>query len=114
VSSCQTQETPFFPSFNKASSAFELLHVDIWGPIGTQSIHGYSYFLTIVDDYSRFTWLCLLHNKSETRSKLVTFIKFIETQYNAKIKTIRSDNGVEFIMPEFYSSKGIFTSKKLC
>jgi hypothetical protein len=31
----------------------------------------------------------------------------IETQYNAKIKIVRSDNGVEFIMPEYYASKGI-------
>jgi hypothetical protein len=101
------KKIPFQNSFNKAGSAYELLHVDIWGPISTQSIHGYSYFLTIVDDYSRYTWLCLLKNKSQTREKLIGFIKFIETQYNAKVKTIRSDNGVEFIMPAYYSSKGI-------
>ncbi|KAK2406745.1 putative mitochondrial protein [Trifolium repens] len=101
------RKLPFPLSFNKAAHSYELLHVDIWGPIGTQSIHGYSYFLTIVDDHSRYTWLCLLKNKSETRSKLVGFIKMIETQFNAKIKIIRSDNGVEFLMPEYYSSKGI-------
>jgi transposase InsO family protein len=82
-------------------------HIDIWGPIATQSIHGYSYFLTIIDDYSRYTWLCLLKHKSETRSKLVSSIKLIEIQYNAKIKIIRSDNGVEYIMPDYYSPKGI-------
>jgi hypothetical protein len=101
------KKLPFSPSFNKASASYELLHVDIWGPIGTHSIHGYSYFLTIVDDYSIYTWLCLLKHKSETRSKLIGFINLIETQYNTKIKVIRSDNGVEFLMPDFYSSKGI-------
>jgi hypothetical protein len=43
------KKLPFPHSFNKAGSPYELLHVDIWGPIGTQSIHGYSYFLTILD-----------------------------------------------------------------
>ncbi|KAK2451623.1 putative mitochondrial protein [Trifolium repens] len=101
------KKLPFSPSFNKASAPYELLHVDIWGPIGTLSIHGYSYFLTIVDDYSRYTWLCLLKHKSETRSKLISFINLFETQHHAKIKVIRSDNGVEFLMPDFYSSKWI-------
>lgn len=31
----------------------------------------------------------------------------IETQFDTRIKTIRSDNGSEFNMPNFYSSKGI-------
>jgi hypothetical protein len=31
----------------------------------------------------------------------------IETQYNSKVKIVRSDNGAEFNIPQFYSSKGI-------
>jgi hypothetical protein len=31
----------------------------------------------------------------------------IEVQHNSHVKIIRSDNGVEFLMPQFYSSKGI-------
>ena len=31
----------------------------------------------------------------------------VETQFNAKIKCIRSDNGTEFIMKDFFKSKGI-------
>jgi hypothetical protein len=37
----------------------------------------------------------------------MNFVKLIETQYNSKIKIIRSDNGIEFIMPQYYASKGI-------
>jgi len=42
-------------STSKSLHFFELIHVDIWGPISVSSIDGYKYFLTIVDDYSRFT-----------------------------------------------------------
>jgi len=45
-------------SFNNSSSYFEhvfdLIHVDIWGPYGTTSIHGHKFFLTIVDDHNKF------------------------------------------------------------
>jgi hypothetical protein len=49
----------------------------------------------------------LMKSKAETRQKLIDFVNLIETQHNAKVKIIRSDNGVEFTMPQFYSSKGI-------
>jgi hypothetical protein len=101
------KKIPFTVSMNKAVSPFDIIHCDIWGPISTQSIHGYSYFLTIVDDYSRFTWIMLMKSKVEARQKLIDFVNLIETQHNAKVKIIRSDNGVEFTMPTFYSSKGI-------
>uniref|UniRef100_A0A2N9FI02 Integrase catalytic domain-containing protein n=1 Tax=Fagus sylvatica TaxID=28930 RepID=A0A2N9FI02_FAGSY len=42
-----------------------------------------------------------------TRSLLVSFFTMVETQFNTKIKTIRSDNGLEFIMSDFFSSKGV-------
>jgi hypothetical protein len=101
------KKIPFTVSLNKAVSPFDIIHCDIWGPISTKSIHGYSYFLTIVDDYSRFTWIMLMKSKAETRQKLIDFVNLIDTQHNTKIKIIRSDNGVEFTMPTFYASKGI-------
>lgn len=42
------------PTFPLSSSvnlhAFDLVHVDIWGPLSIPSFHGHKYFLTIVDD----------------------------------------------------------------
>jgi hypothetical protein len=38
----------------------ELLHMDLFGPIAYISIGGSKYYLVIVDDYSRFTWLFFL------------------------------------------------------
>lgn len=64
-------------------------------------------FLTIVDDYSRFTWTHLMHTKVETRQIIMEFIAYIEMQFNSKVKIIRSDNGPEFLMHSFYALKGI-------
>lgn len=97
----------FSTSNNKSVSCFDLLHMDIWGALAISSIHGHRYFLTIVDDFSRHTWIFLMKAKSETRSLIQNFISYVSTQYDKTVKTIRSDNGVEFNMPQFYNSNGI-------
>uniref|UniRef100_A0A2N9I881 Integrase catalytic domain-containing protein n=1 Tax=Fagus sylvatica TaxID=28930 RepID=A0A2N9I881_FAGSY len=97
-----------FPNKNQlVSSPFDLLHVDIWGPYHTATVEGYRYFLTLVDDCTRTTWIYLMKLKSEARSLLQSFITMIKTQFNCQIKIVRSDNGQEFQMPIFFSSKGI-------
>jgi hypothetical protein len=42
----------------------ELLHMDLFGPIAYISIGGSKYCLVIVDDYSHFTWVFFLQEKS--------------------------------------------------
>jgi len=72
-----------------------------------ERIDAQHYFLTIVDDNSRFTWIHLLKSKDQTQTFLQAFFLFVETQFNSKIKVIRSDNGPEFNMSEFFSLKGV-------
>ncbi|KAG6676363.1 hypothetical protein I3842_15G147500 [Carya illinoinensis] len=98
---------PFTPSETLVFKPFDLIAVDIWGPNQVQSYNGTKYFLTIVDQYTRCTWIYLLQTKSEARTSLQNFIALAATQFESQIKTIRSDNGAEFHMPSFYQSKGI-------
>jgi len=51
--------------------------------------------LTIVDDYSRTTWTYLLATKSNALPLIRSFVEMAHTQFNAKVKTIRSDNALE-------------------
>ena len=87
--------------------AFALIHVDIWGPCNVTSLNGYKYFLTIIDDYSRFVWVFLMQSKAETQSHLKNFVANVERQFETKVKVIRPDNGAEFIMRQFYDDTGI-------
>ena len=97
-----------FPSSTNTSySAYDLIHVDIWGPFGMPSILGHKYFLTIVDDFSRYTRFFCMKTKAETRPTLITFIKLIQTQFHKTVKTIRSDNGPEFNITDFFNKNGI-------
>ena len=99
--------TPFPLSSISSQFPFELIHIDIWGGYHELSLSGAQYFLTIVDDFTRSTWVYLMIHKSEARQLLTNFIKLIETQYDTHVKIVRSDNGPEFQIPSFYSSKGI-------
>lgn len=81
--------------------------MDIWGPYSLHSIHKHKYFLTIVDDHSRFTWVSLLKGKFQVQTLVQNFIVYIEKQHNAVVKVVRSDNGLAFALGNFYNAKGI-------
>ncbi|XP_019241225.1 PREDICTED: uncharacterized protein LOC109221215 [Nicotiana attenuata] len=87
--------SPFPISHIKTNQAFDLIHIDTWGPYRTPTHNGYKYFLTIVDDFSRATWTYLLSTKSNVFSVLKYFLSMVERQFNAKVKIIRSDNDLE-------------------
>ncbi|KAL0429944.1 UNVERIFIED_CONTAM: Retrovirus-related Pol polyprotein from transposon RE2 [Sesamum radiatum] len=64
-----------FPSSTfQATSPFELVHVDIWGPYKTAHSIRLFLFLTLVDHYSRSTWTFLMHCKSQAIAYLKSFI----------------------------------------
>ena len=98
-----------FPvSEHKASSIFELIHCDLWGPYNTPSSCGATYFLTIVDDYSRSVWVYLLVDKTEVSHTMKMFFSLVERQFNKQVKLIRSDNGTEFTcMKQYFLDHGI-------
>lgn len=113
INACDTchfskqKKLPYSFSFSRTTRFFELIHVDIWGPMNTTFLDGFKYFVTVVDDFTRFTWTHLIRLKSDTRSILQNFITFIENQFDLKLKRLRSDNGKEFLLTDFFNSKGI-------
>ena len=61
--------------FMSITRVLELLHMNLFGSITYKSLGGNLYCLVIVDDYSRYTWVFLLHNKSEVASYFKKFAK---------------------------------------
>lgn len=50
-------QTSFPTSTSRATNAFSLIHMDFWGPYHTPHRDESRFFLTIVDDYTRVTWV---------------------------------------------------------
>lgn len=101
------KKLPYQNSTSRANIPFEFIHFDIWGPLDITSIHGHKYFLTVLDDFTRYTWITLLKSKAEVSHHVQHFIALVENQFKTCPKYIRADNGPEFLMPNFYLTKGI-------
>ena len=78
------------------SKAFELLHMDLFGSTQYTSIGGNKYGFMIVDDYTRYTWIFFLVDKSDMLATFKLFVKRIHNEFEITIKRVRSDNGSEF------------------
>ena len=73
----------------------ELLHMDLIVPIAYIRIGGNKYNLVIIHDYSCFTWVFFLHDKSEIQAIFKKFVRRAQNKFDVKIKRVRSDNESE-------------------
>jgi hypothetical protein len=64
----------------------ELLHMDLFVPIAYISIDGSKYCLVIVDDYSRFTWVFFLQEKSQTQENLKGFLRRAQNEFDRELR----------------------------
>ena len=93
-----------FPkSERRATMPLELVHSDVCGAIETSSLGGGRYFLTFIDDYSRYIWVYILKNKSDVFAHFKEWKALVEKSTEQKLKTIRTDNGGEYLSNEFQS-----------
>jgi transposase InsO family protein len=70
--------------------------MDLFGPTTYTSIGGNKYGFVIVDDFSRYTWVFFLVDKSDTFTTFKTFVKRIHNEFEITIKKVRSDNESAF------------------
>ena len=94
----------------ESTQPLERIHTDLSGKIRTPAIEGYQYFLTLIDDYSRYLTVFLIKSKQEVYEKFVEFQELVENQFEKKIKKVRSDNGTEYTNQHFvqlFKEKGI-------
>ena len=92
---------PFKNSSNRAKHLFELIHMDLIGPI-TESLYNNKYILSILNDNSRYGWVLFIKNKSDIFETFYNWFSKIKNILNTRIKFIRSDNGTEFKNTKFY------------
>lgn len=92
------------------SRVLELLHMDLMGPMQVESLGGKRYAYVVVDDFSRFTWVNFIREKSDTFEVFKELSLRLQREKDCVIKRIRSDHGREFEnskFTEFCTSEGI-------
>lgn len=85
-----------------------MTHTNLWGAYRTPSTCGAVYFLTIVGGYSTVVWVSLLSEKKEVEQIVKKNCAMVERQFQKLVKTVRSDNGTEFLgLKSYFAAQGI-------
>jgi len=92
----KTQAKPHPLVRARAAKTLERVHVDLVGPL-PQGVKGHRFWLTIVDDYSRYGWSIPLHTKDQAKHRLIEWVAMAERQTGCKLKEVRADRGGEFV-----------------
>lgn len=95
------KKLPFNPRKWYNKQPLETLHMDVWGPAPIPSINNHKYYLLIVDEYSRFSWLFPLELKSKVFQTFRDFHIMIEKSLGLPIRSIQTDCGGEFLNLKF-------------
>ena len=98
-SKCKITKKPFKP-IERISTLLELIHTNIC-EMDCLSRNGKRYFITFIDDYSRYTYVFPLKTKDEAFETFKTYKAEVENKLSLKIKSIRSDRGGEYLKSNF-------------
>ena len=74
----------------------EIIRTNICGPFTTRCLNGQRYFISFIDDHTRYMYLYLLYDKAEALDAFKTYKVEIEKQRENKIKIIKSDRGGKY------------------
>eukprot|EP00253_Pinus_taeda_P015060 PITA_15060 len=91
-----------FPSSGKrAKHILDLVHSDVFELVKVPSLGKSVYYVSLIDEFSRNTWIYFLKKKSKAFDRFKKFNALVENQTEKKIKVLRTDNGGEFCSKEF-------------
>ncbi|KAM2043175.1 hypothetical protein ACFXTI_036479 [Malus domestica] len=94
----------------RSNQLLEIIHTDVCGPFPNKTICGNSYFVTFIDDFSRYCYIFLIAEKSSVLDCFKIYKHEVEKQLEKNIKIVRSDRGGEYFgrFTETGQHKGAF------
>jgi histone deacetylase 1/2 len=106
-------QLPYAASSRVSLSPLELVHTDVWGP-AIKSADGFKYYVSFLDDFSKFSWVYLLKHKSDVENVFYQFQKQVELLLGTKIRSVQSDWGGEYQKLHTYFSQTGITHRISC
>ena len=86
---------------NRSTEPLGLIHSDICGKLNSKSLGGAEYFLTFVDDKTRYVWVYFLKHKDEAFQRFVEWKALVEKSSGHQVKVLRTNNGGEYTSTQF-------------
>ncbi|WVZ49109.1 hypothetical protein U9M48_000490 [Paspalum notatum var. saurae] len=103
----KSHQLPFSSSSHVTTAPLELVHTDVWGP-ALPSVNNSKYYVSFIDDFSRYVWIYFLKCKSDVEPIFLQFQKHAENMLNTKIRAVQSDWGGEYQhLHRYFQTSGI-------
>ena len=88
-------------SSSRVSDLLDLIHSDLHEVTGPATLTGYRYWVTFIEDRSRFWSVHLLKAKSGVLVAFKDFKAWVENLTGKRIKSLQDDKGGEYMSKEF-------------
>jgi len=103
----KSHQLPYANTNNMSTYPLQLIHSDVWGP-APESVGRHTYYVSFIDDYSKYTWIYLLRKKSDVFHVFRNFQSLVERKFNRKILSMQTDWGGEYeSLNSFFQQIGI-------
>ena len=86
---------------SRSKEPLGLVHSDVCGKMSAKSLSGAEYFLTFIDNTTRYVWVYILKRKDEVFARFLEWKALAEKSTGRKLKVLRTDNGSEYTSAEF-------------
>ena len=90
-----------FGKSKRATLPLDLIHSDICGLMNIRARHGAQYFITFIDDFTRFGHVYLISHRYETMDCFNSYSALVENKLNTKIISLQTDRGREYLYDLF-------------
>ena len=81
---------------NRSIDVFELIHTDIYVQFPNPSWNGQLYFITFINNYSRYGYIYLIDEKAQSLDVFKNYKAKVENQLKKRFKSVRFDQGGEY------------------
>jgi histone deacetylase 1/2 len=103
----KSHQLPYLRSSTISDSAFDLVFSDVWGPTPTSIGHN-NYYVSFIDDHTKFVWIYLLQKKLKFSNASKIFKLLLKGSLTKKIRSIQTNWGGEYqALSPFFKRVGI-------
>lgn len=99
----KSHRRPFKSHLPRADRLLYRVHSDVVGPFETTTPSGKRYFVTFIDEYSKYTRVYLLARKAEVFNKFKEYLQVAERHTGKRLCILKSDCGGEYRSSKFIS-----------
>jgi hypothetical protein len=95
-------QLPYYASQIVYTRPFDLIHSDVRGPSPFVLREGHRYYMILIDDLSRFTWIYFIESQAQVVTPYQAFDMMVHTQFDSYIRVFHANSVEEYLSPSLH------------